>query len=104
MSVDFGILTKLYLGIMEKYDNEEKTSLWVIDPSTIITIILCLILGIIAFVLSWSCNTALGYNIFLKAFYGTVAFVFGFTYIILYLLLRWDTCRSIINTYRGRRS
>jgi uncharacterized membrane protein YGL010W len=98
MSADFGLLSKLYLSVVEKY--EEKENSRNIDPSTIVTIILSVILGIIAFTLSWSCNTALGYNIIWKAFYGTFAFIFGLTYIILYLLLRWDTCRSLINRKR----
>lgn len=103
MSVDFGLLTKLYLSVVEKYeDKKEINEGWkiFIDPSTVVTIILSVILGFIALTLSWSCNTALGYNILWKAFYGTFAFIFGLTYIILYLLLRWDTCRSLIN---GRR-
>ena len=103
MSLDFGLLAKLILGVTspsnkEKYENgtdKEAVNLG-IDVGTIVSIILSAILGVIAFILSWSCNSALGYHTFVKAVFGTFAFVFGFTYIILYLLLRWDTCNALI--------
>lgn len=105
MSVDFGMLAKLVVDAVsppsekkEKYyNNNPSTVNKQIDAVSVIGIILSVVLGIIAFVLSWSCNSALGYHVVIKAFFGTFAFLFGFTYIILYILLRWDTCMRLID-------
>ena len=51
-----------------------------------------ILLGLVAFWLSWSCNTALGYNVALKAVFGTLSFLFGMTYILLFIIFRWDVC------------
>ena len=41
MSADFGLLTKLYLSVVEKYEDEKEIhNSWKIDPSTVVTIIL----------------------------------------------------------------
>jgi len=54
------------------------------------------LLSVIAFWLSWSCNTALGYNNVMKAVFGAMAFFFGLTYILLFFIMRWDVCRKKI--------
>lgn len=104
MSVDFGMFAKLVVDAVsppkekkEKYNNPNQNIKSQIDAVSIISIILSVVLGIIAFILSWSCNSALGYHLIMKAFFGTFAFLFGFTYIVLYILLRWDTCSRLID-------
>lgn len=105
MSLDFGLLTKLILTATspEKFfDNDRDNAINSSNGdgsnqvATIITILVSLILGITAFTLSWTCNTAMGYTTVVKTVYGTASFIFGLTYILLYLLLRWDTCHFII--------
>lgn len=55
-----------------------------------------IMLGVVAFWLSWTCNTALGYNIYLRAVFGAFAFFFGLTYIVLYIIMRWDVCKKYL--------
>lgn len=55
-------------------------------------IVIGIILGIIAFYLSWECNTVAGYSTIEKACYGLFAFLFGGVYIIMYLIFRAGTC------------
>ncbi len=105
MSLDFGLFAKLVVDSFTAKNEKEKYT----DPMNgdrrfhiqfnalmIASIFISLILGIIAFLLSWSCNTAMGYNTVVKTVFGSVAFVFGFTYIVLFLLMRWDVCYKIM--------
>jgi hypothetical protein len=55
-------------------------------------LIIAIILGFVAFYLSWQCNTALGYSSVEKACYALFAFLFGGVYIIMYLIFRAGTC------------
>ena len=112
MSLDFGLFAKLLVDAVypsskdenkEKYENAEPSyfDYWTnYSVPTVLSMIISLILGIIAFTLSWTCNSALGYHVALKAFFGAVSFVFGFSYIVLYLLLRWDTCSRLMSRRR----
>ena len=113
MSVDFGLFAKLIVDAVnppkpkqETYQDmittPVETGLGVkMDVATILSVILSVALGVIAFILSWTCNTALDYHVVIKAFFGTFAFLFGFTYIVLYMLLRWDSCTRVM--YGARR-
>lgn len=111
MSLDFGMFAKLIVDAVnppkkESYVSEEPAPGWLafkMDVATIVSIVLSVALGVIAFILSWSCNTALEYNVIIKSVFGTFAFLFGFTYIVLYLLLRWDTCSKIMYGSTPRR-
>lgn len=96
MSLDFGLLTKLMLTATEKFSSKDTNTNDYSSVVTVITILIGMILGVTAFILSWLCNTAMGYTIFKKTFYGIFSFAFGLTYIMLYLILRWDTCYYII--------
>lgn len=107
MSLDFGLFAKLivdsFTAKKEKYSNvmsydRTDNNIFHIQFNALMvaSIFISLILGIIAFLLSWSCNTAMGYNTVVKTVFGSVAFVFGFTYIILFLLMRWDVCSKIM--------
>lgn len=66
-----------------------------IDAATFVGIALGVVLGMLAVYLSWGCNTAMGYSTPVKAVFATFAFFFGLTYIVLYILLRWDVCRRV---------
>lgn len=44
--------------------------------------------------LSWSCNTAAGIDVALKVLYAFFAFVFGFVYLIFYVIFRVGTCHA----------
>lgn len=44
--------------------------------------------------LSWSCNTAAGIGAALKVLYAFFAFVFGFLYLIFYVIFRVGTCHA----------
>lgn len=110
MSLDFGMFAKLVVDAVnppkkESYaDDMAAPSLgFRMDVATVISIVLSVALGVIAFILSWSCNTALGHHVVIKSVFGTFAFLFGFTYIVLYLLLRWDTCTKIMYGGPSRR-
>ena len=58
----------------------------------ILTWTISIMISILAFWLSWSCNTTMGYNLALKAIFGAGAFFFGLIYILLYFIMRWDVC------------
>lgn len=111
MSLDFGLFAKLLVNSVSRYEDDDvvrryeakelfqdghRTDTRELHWPTFFAIITSIIIGIIAFMLSWSCNTALDYNVVVKTVFGTFAFFFGFSYIILYLLLRWDTCAKIM--------
>lgn len=53
-----------------------------------------LLIGSFAAYLSWQCNTAMGYPLYLKAFLGFFAFTFGGLYLMYYALFRYDVCRA----------
>jgi hypothetical protein len=61
----------------------------------VVSLAVGIIIGLIAVYLSWSCNSALQYNIALKVFFAIMAYIFGFLYIILYIIMRYDTCAYI---------
>lgn len=118
MSVDFGLMARL---IVDAFDKKEKflaskdadyvDPLGIVDFTEVrqlekrlqsrntlqvISILVSIGFGVLAFYLSWTCNTAMGYNAALRFVYGGTAFFFGFTYVILYILLRYDTCHAIM--------
>ena len=81
----------LLLELLKKNDTRSKP----VQKTRFIThrrLIISAILGLIAFYLSWECNTKLGYSNIEKACYGVFAFLFGGLYIILYLIFRAGTC------------
>jgi len=108
MSVDFGLLAKTIVDSVtrsktlatEKFSDDEidkveiermrEIRLW-----TVMSYIASFLIGVVAFTLSWSCNTALGYHVVVKSVFGVFAFFFGLTYLILYAFLRWDTCSAL---------
>lgn len=107
MSLDYGMVARMIVGSFTKSDVKEKYEEYQI-PFTyfkmnmymFLYIMLSITLGLLAFSLSWNCNTALGYHTALKALFGACAFVFGMTYILLYIVMRWDTCGRIMGHRR----
>lgn len=61
----------------------------------IISFVISILIGLTAVYLSWSCNSALQYNLGLKVFFAILAYIFGLLYIIFYIIMRWDTCSYI---------
>lgn len=117
MSVDFGLMARLIVDAFDQKEKFEQEKVYPVDLlgyvdfaeiqrlerklktrdiAQITSIILSIVFGAFAFYLSWTCNTALGYNAAVRAVFGITAFLFGFTYIVLYMLLRYDTCNAIM--------
>lgn len=109
MSVDFGLLAKTIVDSVTKSKSidaekftEHEVSQFEIERMrenrlwSVMSYIASILIGVIAFTLSWSCNTALGYHIVMKIIFGTGAFFFGLTYLVLYAFLRWDTCGALM--------
>ena len=61
----------------------------------IIALIVGIFIGIAAMFLSWTCNTAIDYHVWMRSFFAFFAFIFGTSYILLYIIMRHDTCRYI---------
>jgi hypothetical protein len=106
MSLDFGMISRMIVHSMFPAEKEERfqekegadkyignTEWWIL---TILTWTISFLLSFMAFWLSWSCNTAMGYHVALKALFGAMAFFFGLTYIVMYIIMRWDVCSSFI--------
>lgn len=51
-----------------------------------------LVLGLYAAFLSWSCNAALDHSIGMRVMYAIFAFAFGGLYLVMYAIMRYDTC------------
>lgn len=112
MSLDFTMISRMIVdGLTSKTKKEDKekfegssqpilsvadqhigkTELFMLNT---LMFSVSILLSIVAFWLSWTCNTALGYNTVLKAVFGAMAFFFGLTYILLFFVMRWDVCRK----------
>ena len=61
----------------------------------IIALIIGIFIGIAAMFLSWTCNTAIDYHVWMRTFFAFFAFIFGTSYILLYIIMRHDTCSYI---------
>jgi|UniRef100_A0A6C0BES1 hypothetical protein len=61
----------------------------------VISFVISVLIGLTAVYLSWSCNSALQYDLGLKVFFAILAYIFGLLYIIFYIIMRWDTCSYI---------
>lgn len=113
MSVDFGLFAKALIHSLspkeEKFVapidgaslndvqvNDGNAWKFRVNVATFVSVIISPMLSVIAFILSWSCNTAMEYGVVVKSVFGAVAFVFGFTYIVMYLVFRWDVCMKIM--------
>lgn len=117
MSIDVGLLARMIVDAFEKKEEFESQKGRYVDlqgivnvddyerigkhvpsvkVSTIVNVMISITIGIIAFYLSWSCNTSLGYNMVVKSIFGTLAFTFGLIYIALYMLFRYDTCKKLM--------
>ncbi len=66
-----------------------------ISVSDVLSFLLGVVIGLYAAFLSWQCNTKLSYNVFLKVIFAIFAYLFGLVYLILYVVMRWDTCRRL---------
>ncbi len=67
----------------------------VLSLGGIIALIVGIFIGIAAMFLSWTCNTAIDYPVWMRSFFAFFAFILGTSYILLYIIMRHDTCRYI---------
>lgn len=115
MSLDFAMISRMIVdGLTSSSGKEEKFEDKYMIPAAdknigsterlilnILTWTISVMLSVLAFWLSWTCNTALGYHVAIKALFGTGAFFFGLLYIMMYFIMRWDVCsRSILRSKR----
>ena len=70
-------------------NTESTKGFW---PAFFAIVFFC-VFGIIAIVLSWDCNSKLGYNIWWKLLFMIGAFVMNAGYIFYYALSRGDVCK-----------
>lgn len=66
-----------------------------ITVADVLSFALGVVIGLYAAYLSWQCNSKLAYNTFLKVIFAVFAYLFGLVYLILYVVMRWDTCRKL---------
>ena len=52
-----------------------------------------IVVSLLAALLSWQCNSRMGYTLGLKVLSSLLAFMFGGVYLVYYVLVRADTCR-----------
>lgn len=76
-----------------------QTKFAIFSLGGIVSLVIGIVIGVVAAYLSWSCNSALQYNIALKIFFALLAYFFGLVYIILYIIMRYDTCTYIKRGY-----
>lgn len=75
-----------------------KPQFTVFSIGGLVSLAVGIVIGIVAAYLSWSCNTAMQYNFGLKVFFAFFAYLFGLVYLILYIIMRYDTCAYIKKT------
>lgn len=75
----------------EKYGNNIS-----MDISTIIQLLISLTFSVYAVYLSWTCNTALGKDVFLKVIFALFAGLFGFWYLIFYYMFSSAGCNQAV--------
>jgi hypothetical protein len=59
-----------------------------------VTFLLMLLINSYAAYLSWECNSNKGYPLALKVVFSFFAFIFGTTYLLYYILFRFDDCNK----------
>lgn len=75
-----------------------KKNFAIFNLGGVIAMVISVVIGIAAAYLSWTCNTSINYNIVLKVIFALLAYVFGFIYILFYIIMRYDTCSYIQKT------
>lgn len=77
----------------EVNDKKESTGFW----WSFTYILIVLLIGGFAAWLSWDANSLVGYNMVLKLFFSFFAFLQGFSYLVIYLICKYDLVRLIKN-------
>jgi hypothetical protein len=91
--MDLFTAVKLYEKRTEKFEDAGKKS--GMSAFQIVSYAISLAACVYAVYLSWTCNTAAGVNVALKVVYAFFAFIFGFLYLIFYLIFRSGTCKML---------
>lgn len=73
-------------------NTSEKTRL----PQRVLRFTFYLLVSILAFKLSWDCNTLRGISLVPKVFYSFFAFNFGAAYLLFYLVFIYGTCGGVV--------
>ena len=60
--------------------------------TSVISFVIGVVIGLVAIYLSWTCNTAIGHSTLAKVIFAFFAWLFGFMYLLFYVILRWDVC------------
>lgn len=100
------VLEYLAKSRTEKYANSPapssivptNTKFSIFSLGGVVSFVVGIVIGVVAVYLSWTCNTALQYGTALKVIFAILAYLFGFLYIILYMIMRYDTCTYIKKT------
>lgn len=106
--MDLTLITNVFSKTVEKLspksqfvESEYGTMIVEVPPKQgitfggVLSFILGVVIGLYAAFLSWQCNTKLSYNMFLKVIFAIFAYLFGLVYLVLYVVMRWDTCRRL---------
>ena len=80
------LINKFYDNKKEKYEGEKETSL--ITTSSLILFAIMFYAGY----LSWNCNTKLNLHVVEKVIYATFSALFGFVYLIFYVVFNRGRC------------
>lgn len=92
--MDLFTAVKLYEKRTEKFEDANKKS-GGMSALQIVSYAISIAACVYAVYLSWTCNTAAGVNVALKVVYAFFAFIFGFLYLIFYLIFRAGTCKTL---------
>lgn len=87
-----GMTMMAYGGVMTQPTPAQQNTIKISD---ILSFILGVVIGLYAAYLSWQCNTKMAYSTFLKVIFAIFAYIFGLVYLVLYLIMRFDTCKVI---------
>lgn len=83
----------LVLASTKFTDESTEPKSWKKTAMIVGIVLLALLTGIPAAILSWRCNKALGYPTFSNVLYSTGAFMTGVYYIVYYIFFRSDLCK-----------
>jgi len=96
--MDLLVSAYLYKSLKKKEEPFEEAAAAAADTSAgatatkAISIVTSIFVSFAAVYLSWSCNTAAGVDTGLKIVFAFFAFLFGFAYLIFYLIFRAGRC------------
>ena len=83
----------LLRAVGDRLSSEENpTELKPTQTTEAITWVIVVVLGLLAFRVSWTCNTKRNISFGMKVFYGIFAVLFGSLYLVMYAFMTWGYC------------